>query len=591
MLMRDRRELATVAVAVAVVLGGLGTAVVRGGAWNLFQLVAALTLIAAAVVLRRDPEQRRSGALLLTAAVLLPLASADAISWKWGAEIAAITTWWPLLPITVVLVTYPGGVAGRRWHRWLLIAIGINFVVLWGLGQVLWNPRGGFAEPTYWVTVWDVRPLYSVVWLAAWVGGVLLPLAACVVFVQRWRATRGLARAAVRSVSLVGIVLAVPLAANFLTGLLGPTGWWHLLPVDPAQTLTNVDLAALAVAPVGLLLEALRRRAAQLSTMDDLLAAGTDPQRVRTVLRTALADPSLQLSVAAADPDRPSWLAVSQDGLTLCDDPRTAVAPGRIQREIRAENGNLLAVVDTADAGPADEAQVRTVLAAAAVVLENTRLHASLLARLTELQLSRTRIVEAGLLERRRVERDLHDGAQQLLLSVASSLGRIELVGDDTSARRSALNDARTQLSDALAELRRLARGIHPALLSQAGLGAALHSLAESCPIYPVLDVAPHLEQERFNLAVEATVWFVAAEAVTNVVKHAQATSVHIGLRTDGAELVLTVRDDGRGGAIARPDGGLAGLADRVGALGGKLSVEPAPERGTLVTAVVPCGS
>jgi signal transduction histidine kinase len=242
--------------------------------------------------------------------------------------------------------------------------------------------------------------------------------------------------------------------------------------------------------------------------------------------------------------------------------------------------------VDTDVAALRDPAWSRTVLAAAGVVIENSRLHDSVVESLAEVRTSRARLVEAGLDERRRVERDLHDGAQQHLLAVASSLGRLELVADD-SARKLALDDAKTQLATALAELRRLARGIYPPVLNQAGLAAALRTLADTTPVLVRVDIAAGAER-RYRPAVESTAWFVACEAVANAVKHAQARLVTVGLDARSDFLQVCVRDDGCGGACPTVGGGLAGLTDRVRALGGDLEIRSEPGVGTAVMATIP---
>ena len=206
-----------------------------------------------------------------------------------------------------------------------------------------------------------------------------------------------------------------------------------------------------------------------------------------------------------------------------------------------------------------------------------------------ELRASRTRIVEAGDAERRRIERDLHDGAQQLLLGLALDLRLARTALDNGgSGVAELLDEALTDLADATSELRDLARGIHPAVLTDHGLRAALAMLAERAAT-PVTLVS--VTEERFDATVEATAYFVAAEALTNVARYAEAKSAEVeAARIDG-RLVVTVRDDGRGGAQAGGGSGLRGLADRVAALGGDLDVTSPPGRGTVVRARIPCAS
>jgi signal transduction histidine kinase len=221
---------------------------------------------------------------------------------------------------------------------------------------------------------------------------------------------------------------------------------------------------------------------------------------------------------------------------------------------------------------------------AAALNLENARLHAELLAQLQELARSRTRIVEAGVVQRRQVERDLHDGAQQRLLALAATIGRARNAADDPAVR-ALMEQARGELRQALQDLRDLARGIHPAVLTERGLAPAIAALADRAPVEVEVVEVP---EDRFPAAAEATAYFTVAEALTNVAKYADATHATVRLARANGGLQIEVRDDGKGGAQATPGSGLAGLADRVGALDGVLEVESPPGEGTLLRAVLP---
>ncbi len=204
-----------------------------------------------------------------------------------------------------------------------------------------------------------------------------------------------------------------------------------------------------------------------------------------------------------------------------------------------------------------------------------------------ELRASRARIVEAADGERRRLERDLHDGAQQRLVNLGLTLrlARSRLEAGDAEAV-SMIDEAIDQLASATAELREFARGIHPAVLSDGGLGPALTTLVEASHTPVVLIEAP---EERLPAPLEATAYFVVAEALTNVARYAEAERTEVrAVRRDG-ELVVEVRDDGRGGADPGSGSGLRGLADRVSALGGELEVVSPAGEGTLVRSRVPC--
>jgi signal transduction histidine kinase len=206
-----------------------------------------------------------------------------------------------------------------------------------------------------------------------------------------------------------------------------------------------------------------------------------------------------------------------------------------------------------------------------------------------ELKASRARIVEAGLAERRRLERNLHDGAQQRLvsLSLAMRLARARL-REAPEAAEALLDAASEELAQALEELRELARGIHPAVLTDRGLDAALEALTARVPL-PV-EVAAELD-ERLPPAVEAAAYYVIAEGLTNVVKYAHASEARVSVSRRNGSAVVEVADDGVGGADAGGGSGLAGLRDRIEALDGWLEIESEPGHGTHLRAEIPCGS
>jgi signal transduction histidine kinase len=220
------------------------------------------------------------------------------------------------------------------------------------------------------------------------------------------------------------------------------------------------------------------------------------------------------------------------------------------------------------------------------VAVENVRLDAELQARLDELRESRARIVEAGYAERRRVERDLHDGAQQRLVALALDLRRTRAaLARDPAEAAELLDAASHELTAATEELRELARGIHPPVLTDRGLVAALEALARRAPLPVRVEAA---DAGRAPDAVEAAAYFVASEALTNVARHARAERAVVRVARPDGMLRLEVEDDGLGGADLGAGSGLRGLADRVGALDGTLEVESEGGRGTVVRATLP---
>ncbi|HSS11524.1 MAG TPA: sensor domain-containing protein [Acidimicrobiales bacterium] len=209
--------------------------------------------------------------------------------------------------------------------------------------------------------------------------------------------------------------------------------------------------------------------------------------------------------------------------------------------------------------------------------------------RVGQLEYSRERSVDAAVAERRRIERDLHDGAQQRLIALAMDLGMAkEKLDTDPQAARSLVDEAHQEAKRAIVELRDLARGIHPAVLTDGGLDAALSALAAKAPV-PVrvdVDVDPRPSQR-----IEGIAYFVVAEALTNVSRHAHATRASVALARRGDRLTVEVRDDGVGGADSARGTGLAGLADRVQSVDGRFDVISPPGGPTTVLVELPCGS
>jgi signal transduction histidine kinase len=204
--------------------------------------------------------------------------------------------------------------------------------------------------------------------------------------------------------------------------------------------------------------------------------------------------------------------------------------------------------------------------------------------------LSRTRtgVVEAMLAERRRIERDLHDGVQQHLVHLAMNLGMAkERIETDPAGAKELVTSAHEEAKRTISDLRNTVRGIHPAVLTDRGLDAAISAVAGNIPIPTTINV--DVNNERFQPIIESTAYFVAAEAMTNIVKHANATEISVAIRLEGDNLVVEVTDDGRGGADPQNGTGLIGLASRVEALDGTLTVSSPAGGPTILKAEIPC--
>jgi signal transduction histidine kinase len=391
---------------------------------------------------------------------------------------------------------------------------------------------------------------------------------AVIALARWWRAAHALRR-------LLLPVLAGGIAAAVLAG----TAYYRLLAGEWMRPTFEITSVVLFLIPLAFLVGALRAQMAR-AGMADLVVAlhrAPDAKGLGAVLARTLRDPSLELVY---------WLPGFE---TYVDDEGKPVAlpaegSNRVATPVLHDGEPVAALVH--DAALTYERELLDVVCAAAdVALERRRLHAELESRVEELAGSRARIVEAGDAARRRIERDLHDGAQQRLVSLAIALRLTEdRIKDDPETAATLVAAARREVSESLEELRELARGIHPAVLEH-GLDAALRSLATRSQTPVLVDVELG---ERLPGPVELAAYFVACEGLANVGKYAQASEATICVRRDDDVAVIEISDDGVGGADAASGSGLRGLADRVEALGGRLSVSSPAGSGTTLAAELP---
>ncbi|MEU4418724.1 sensor histidine kinase, partial [Nocardia salmonicida] len=316
-------------------------------------------------------------------------------------------------------------------------------------------------------------------------------------------------------------------------------------------------------------------RRAALQAIDDLQrrihTQGAQPEELEQVLRVALRDDRLRIGLLV--PGEPGFADVRGEQV-----PDTGLVPitlGDVQ----------IGVITASEETP--PAVLRLVATAAASLVEVTRLRAELAGALREVEASRTRLVQVGDAERKRLERDLHDGAQQRLVSLgmAMRLAQRHLANGDVDVD-GLLDQAVAELATAIAELRQIAHGLRPTSLDD-GLHAALSALTSRLPIPVRLDVQPSVLGDD----VATTAYFVAAEAITNAAKHAHASEIAVRVEQDDDAVRIRVQDDGIGGALATNGSGLSGLADRVAAIGGSLLMTSPLGSGTTVEAVLPCES
>jgi len=338
---------------------------------------------------------------------------------------------------------------------------------------------------------------------------------------------------------------------------------------------------ALAVIPVAVLVAFLQRRLARGAVAGLVVELG-EPQAavgLAHALSRTLGDPSLSVGY---------WFAAESRYVDADGKPVELPEPGGVRMSTVVERGGQPVAVLIHDPALQYNAElIESVCAAAGLTLENERLQAELRARLTELQASRARLVEATDTERRRIERDLHDGTQQRLVSIAISLGLLESKLPAGSAQaRPLVHETRESLMAALAELRELTQGIHPTILVERGLPTALDELCRraALPAHLQLDLDRRLPDQ-----VETAAYFLVSEALTNAAKHSHASEVRVTAAYAGQVLTVEVADDGIGGAAVGRGTGLRGLTDRVEALGATLTVSSPLGRGTTVHAEFPC--
>ena len=466
-----------------------------------------------------------------------------------------------------VFLAFPSGRLQNRFERILVL---VGYVTAVGL-ELVRMTLGGFG-PRNLLEV-DPNPEAALVVLRVQlvsVSGFCL-LGIGVLVARRLRAGRPLRRSARLLTDAFGLAL-VMLAVLFLSLAYG----------GPATAQIRwATFVAIGLAPAAFLIGLLHSRLAR-STVGDLfveLQEDPAPADLRDALARALRDPSLTLAY---------WLP--EFGCYADLDGRRVELPsedGRATTLIDRDGAHVAALLH--DPALRDEpALLDAVTAAAGIAIDNGRLHAELRARLQELRGSRIRVIEAGQKERQRLERDLHDGAQQRLIALSLELSRLEERLDADPDARMRLDQARREISRSLDELRAVAHGIHPAVVSGHGLEVALEQLAARAPVPVRLNVTV---PGRLPEHLEVAAFYLVSESLTNIGKHARATSATVEVARADGQVVVEVVDDGVGGADTERGTGLRGLADRVEALDGRLRVWSPGGGGTRLRAEIPCAS
>jgi signal transduction histidine kinase len=513
------------------------------------------------VAWRRRPQNRLGPLMALLGVLWIAGQLLQQSHWPllWTAGLVLSDAW--VVGLVAFLVAFPEGRRLSRTDLALIAPFALATIVLEPIWLLFWDP--GNARNVLLVSA-DADVASAIDWgQRVLLASGSLVLAA--VLARRWvRASRPLRRR-LTPIVFGGVTLVIS-TGNLIVAKFAD---W----TSPNQTLQRLVLLSLIGVPIGVLVDILRARLSRLAVGDLVMELNRDrePAHLRAALAGALGDPSLE--VAYWLPEFDGYADIDGRPLELPTDPQ------RVTSMVDRTGAPVAALVH--DPSLREEpALLDAVGAAAGFALENARLHA-------EVRAAGTRVLEATQSERRRLERDLHDGAQQRLVALSLELGMLEAkLGDDPDARR-ALAEARGELTRSLDELRELARGIHPAVLTGHGLEVALEGLVTRAPV-PVrlhVEVGGDLPE-----AVEVAAYFLVSESLTNVAKYAQASTASVDVVRANGDVVIDVVDDGVGGADATAGSGLRGLADRVEALGGQLRVTSPAGDGTRLHAEIPCG-
>jgi signal transduction histidine kinase len=475
---------------------------------------------------------------------------------------------WAAVFINLVVV-YPTGRFQDRTDRWIAVTA-YAVAVLIKVPFLLVEPEDCWQVCGNPIRFFPSEPAWRLLQFGAIAVIFGLMAIALVELVRHWRLAGPTGRRMIAPMLVAGPLWCATVFAGYFA---------DMFLDDAAQVATHsANILAIIQSltiPVAILVSAFQTSLARgnVAELAVELGRGVPVGGLRPLLARAMRDPSLVLAFPAAS------------GGGLVDPDGQPVAwPTSADRSVTriAGDGETLAVLihDPADLAE-DPGLVAAVGSVARMALENERLAAQVRAQLEEVRASRERLVEAGDSERRRVERDLHDGAQQRLVALAL---RLQTARATTPEAAELLDAATIELQMAVAEVRDLARGLHPPILGELGLAAAVDALAERTPI----PVAVDIPDRRFPPAVEATTYYVVAEAITNVARYSEARTVRVTTTVADDRLVTVVSDDGRGGADPSRGSGLLGLADRVAAARGRFEVHSPLGAGTTVTVDLP---
>lgn len=529
-------------------------------------------VLAAGARLQRLRRSTKLGAALLVGGALWPGCWA-------GIGQTGVGPMWSWISENVVWVVFGTGLLSfpdqqphsRAERRFLVVLWAFVLAGLVLLPVVSRSTWSGLATDAWWPTILPNHTSFIAALLLFAAGRFALAAVGALLLVARLRGASGLDR------SLLGPTVAGVLMLALVVNVTGV-----LLTRRTAESTQVLALVAQGLAllllPALVLVSAMRTRLARAEMIELLMrrSGPPDAEFVQSALRTALHDDSVEVLLWKSEHDAyvdPSGRLVSR---VPCD--------ARYCVPLVGSRGQQLGMMTGDPRLREHEPLVEAAVNAADIELEVVALTMDLGSHVEQLRASRDRVVAAGVDERRRIARDLHDGAQQRMLAIALHIEHLHRHARDPQLRQG-LAAVKSEMHEALVEIRDLAHGIRPGVLVQAGLRPALQAVIDGMPIPVDIDVPP----DRFSQHAESTAYFVVNEALSNIVKHSGASHAGVTVREIEGQLCIEVSDDGIGGTDLEGGTGLPGLADRVHAEGGELAVTGRPNQGTTVVARIPC--
>ena len=455
---------------------------------------------------------------------------------------------------------------GRRFFAALFIWIIVGELVTIAFSRPQWY---GFLNTAWWPPTWPDQPVFNLTSTVTDIGGIIFAAIYMMLWIRRWRQSRGISRRLAMPIAIAASLVGAATIVELIAKVMSATS-------QQISQIYTLETYLLICVPAAFLVSVLQRRFARTRIVDLLLhlRGPVAISAINDALRTVLEDDTLELiDLAATKPATGEYTVSSRP-------PRES----RLHLPITSSSNVPMAVIRAHTSLSPNDDLVNAATVVIKFILENARLEAAVRKQVEELQASRQRIIEVATEERRRLERNLHDGAQHRLLALEFMLATSESDIDHENAL-DIIREAKSELGTILDELVDLARGIHPTILTQLGLRKAIQTIAERY----MIPINVNLPVDRFGEVTELTAYYVITESIANAVRHAKASRIIVHGERSGGSLLIQVHDNGQGGAALSGGSGLRGLMDRVHSAGGELTVESKAGNGTHIEASIPC--